>query len=130
MARYIRHVYDVSDCIVDNIGYMDTFLFSPSGYRNVYLPCEGTIAEKVGTVYYDNGESWSNVNFNSAIFINVIVVAHASNDISIKVESHSGDQTIIVDNNGNNVDSLEMGKGDCATFMYNNKRWYLFNFRQ
>lgn len=130
MARYIRHVYDVSDCIVDNIGYMDTFLFSPSGYRNVYLPCEGTIAEKVGTVYYDNGESWSNVNFNSAIFINVIVVAHASNAISIKVESHSGDQTIIVDNNGNNVDSLEMGKGDCATFMYNNKRWYLFNFRQ
>lgn len=121
-ARYIRPGAK-SDAIINDIGYMDTFVFQTSTYLNVYLPSRATLAAKIGTVHAEYGESWSEVGYNSVIFINVLVSAYSSASIRIITEDAN---TPLVDVSGNNMSELVMGKGKCATFAYFNQRWYLF----
>lgn len=123
LTRYIRPVTK-TDSIINNIGYMDTFLFNTSTYLRVLLPSRSTIESKVGTVHAEYGESWSNVGFNSVIFIHVIIASYSPNKIYI---THESADTKLVDNNGNSIDGIDMLKGDCATFAYCNNHWYIFN---
>lgn len=122
-ARYIRPNAK-SDAIIKDIGYMDTFIFQTSSYLNVFLPSRSTIESKVGNVHAEYGEDWSAVGYNSVIFIHVIVTRFSSASIRI---THESDDTKLVDNNGNQIDGLDMAKGDCATFAYFNSGWYVFN---
>ena len=122
-ARYIRP-NTKSDAIINDIGYMDTFVFQTTTYLNVYLPSRATLAAKMGNVYAEYGESWSEVGHNSVVFIHVIVSRYSSEAIRVRPESSD---TPLVDNNGNATDGFDMGKGDCATFAYFNSNWYIFN---
>lgn len=122
-ARYIRP-NPKSDAIINEIGYMDTFAFQTSTYLNVYLPSRATLAAKMGTVHAEYGESWSEVGYNSVVFIHIIVTRHSSASIRI---THEKTDTPLVDNNGNQTDGFDMAKGDCATFAYFNSAWYIFN---
>jgi hypothetical protein len=122
-ARYIRP-NTKSDAIINDIGYMDTFVFQTTTYLNVYLPSRATLAAKMGNVYVEYGESWSEVGYNSVVFIHVIVSRYSSEAIRVRPESSD---TPLVDNNGNATDGFDMGKGDCATFAYFNSNWYIFN---
>lgn len=121
-ARYAPSS-DKSDTIVLNIGYRDTFVFSTSTYLSVYLPSRSTITKKMGEVHPEYGDSWSEVGFNSVIFVHVIVAKFSSEGIRIEPENSD---TPLLDNNGNSM-TLDMNKGDCATFAYFNQGWYLFN---
>ena len=103
---------------------MDTFVFQTTTYLNVYLPSRATLAAKMGNVYAEYGESWSEVGHNSVVFIHVIVSRYSSEAIRVRPESSD---TPLVDNNGNAIDGFDMGKGDCATFAYFNSNWYIFN---
>lgn len=122
-ARYIRP-NTKSNAIINDIGYMDTFVFQTTTYLNVYLPSRATLAAKMGNVYAEYGESWSEVGHNSVVFIHVIVSRYSSEAIRVRPESSD---TPLVDNNGNATDGFDMGKGDCATFAYFNSNWYIFN---
>ncbi|MCQ5224262.1 hypothetical protein NE676_23870, partial [Parabacteroides merdae] len=66
-----------------NIGYRDTFVFSTSTYLSVYLPCRSTITKKMGEVHPEYGDSWSEVGFNSVIFVHVIVAMFSYDGIRI-----------------------------------------------
>ena len=121
-ARYAPSS-DKSDTIVLNIGYRDTFVFSTSTYLSVYLPSRSTITKKMGEVHPEYGDSWSEVGFNSVIFVHVIVAKFSSEGIRIEPENSD---TPLLDNNGNSM-TLDMNKGDCATFAYFNQGWYIFN---
>ena len=114
-ARYAPS--DKSDTIVLNIGYRDTFVFSTSTYLSVYLPSRSTITKKMGEVHPEYGDSWSEVGFNSVIFVHVIVAKFSSEGIRIEPENSD---TPLLDNNGNSM-TLDMNKGDCATFAYFNQ---------
>lgn len=122
-ARYIRPGAK-SDAIINDIGYMDTFVFQTSTYLNVYLPSRATLTAKIGTVHAEYGESWSEIGYNSVVFIHVIVTRHSTESIRI---THESADTKLVDNNGNQIDGFDMAKGDCATFAYFNSTWYIFN---
>ena len=122
-ARYIRP-NTKSDAIINDIGYMDTFVFQTTTYLNVHLPSRATLAAKMGNVYAEYGESWSEVGYNSVVFIHVIVSRYSSEAIRVRPESSD---TPLMDNNGNATDGFDMGKGDCATFAYFNSNWYIFN---
>ncbi len=102
---------------------MDTYLFQPTSYINVYLPSRNTVSSKMGTVYNDYGDSWSEIGYNSVIFIHVIVSRHATDAICVRPEDTN---TPLVNENGDSI-TLDMRKGDCATFAYINQTWYLFN---
>lgn len=127
LTRYLRPDLNSSDVIQINIGYMDTFVFQPSAYRNVFLPSRSTIESKVGAVHPEYGESWTTVGFNSVIFIHIIVTRYASNKIHILAENSN---TPLVDNDGNVLSGLDMDKGDCATFAYYNTNWYIFQLQR
>lgn len=103
---------------------MDTFVFQTSTYLNVYLPSRATLTAKIGTVHAEYGESWSEIGYNSVVFIHVIVTRHSTESIRI---THESADTKLVDNNGNQIDGFDMAKGDCATFAYFNSTWYIFN---
>ena len=57
------------------------------------------------------------------IFVHVIVAKFSSEGIRIEPENSD---TPLLDNNGNSM-TLDMNKGDCATFAYFNQGWYIFN---
>ena len=121
-ARYVRPGAK-TNAIINDIGYMDTYLFQPTSYINVYLPSRNTVSSKMGTVYNDYGDSWSEIGYNSVIFIHVIVSRHATDAICVRPEDTN---TPLVNENGDSI-TLDMRKGDCATFAYINQTWYLFN---
>lgn len=121
-ARYIRPGAK-SDAIINDIGYMDTYLFSPASYLSVYLPSRDTLTKKMGTVHAEYGEQWSEVGYNSVVFVHVIVAKFAPEAICVRPEDTN---TPLVNENGDSI-TLDMRKGDCATFAYYNQAWYLFN---
>lgn len=122
LARLVT-ASSATDVIVNNIGYKDTFVFSVSAFTSVWLPSRATITSKVGNVYADYGESWSEVGFNAVIFIHIIVAAFSPQMISLKAENSD---TPLVDNDGNTLSEYRMGKGDCIMVAYHNQRWYTF----
>lgn len=123
LARLVT-ASSATDVIVNNIGYKDTFVFSVSAFTSVWLPSRATITSKVGNVYADYGESWSEVGFNAVIFIHIIVAAFSPQMISLKAENSD---TPLVDNDGNTLSEYRMGKGDCIMVAYHNQRWYTFS---
>ena len=102
---------------------MDTYLFSPASYLSVYLPSRDTLTKKMGTVHAEYGEQWSEVGYNSVVFVHVIVAKFAPEAICVRPEDTN---TPLVNENGDSI-TLDMRKGDCATFAYYNQAWYLFN---